>query len=375
VLNFILLQMRYEGFKKGGNPNAIYIGLAAFACLIIVIIVISRMRSRSNAIKSGKPPARYSQKMFRKKARSLGLSGPHISTLEHLISRFEIKNPFSLLQNTTFLDTILKKGIREIDHQVASNDVKEAEKLTIYHIKQLIERNSQKKTVYATTKQLKNNQSIVVSPETGGRYKTYVTSNLKDAFSVKVPSDEKGSPTRWRKWMPVQAYFFKENGQGYTFKSKALGYNTIKNTSSLLIQHSNSIIQIQQRRYRRKEIEKPAYFYPVKVVTVGVGKDAQKKAVISDKRGALGTILDVSAGGCSIRTNFPLRKGDLIKVEFEALKRNQVTAFGKVKGIRKLKPVGAVMHTQFTRVSRKYLNQINSFVYELEDQAVNKAKP
>ena len=363
----ILIQMRYEGFQQPGNPLPVYIGLGVVVVVVILIVIINRLRARATAIKSGKGSAAYNKRMFKRKAKELGLAPPHIGTLLHLVSQYNVKNPFALLTNSPLLDTVLKKGLREIESQVASNEVKEAEKLTIFHIKQIIERNSQRKTVYSTTRQLKVNQPVSITPETGQRYSTYVTGNLKDYLGVKAPLDDKGNQLRWRKWMPVKAFFFKDNGQGYSFTSKAMGYNMIKGTASLLLQHSNSITQAQQRRYRRKDIEKPAYFYKVQIMSVGVGKEVRKKAYVDQKKSALGTILDISAGGCSIRTNFPLGKGELVKVEFETERRIQVNVFGKVKSVRRIKPVGGVMHIMFTRVSKQSLNRINTFIYDYED--------
>ena len=85
--------------------------------------------------------------------------------------------------------------------------------------------------------------------------------------------------------------------------------------------------------------------------------------MVDPKKNALGTLLEVSSGGCSIKTNQPLKQGDLIRIQFEAERRNQVVAFGKVKAVQKQKPVGSLMHIQFTRLSKQNLIKINTYIY------------
>jgi hypothetical protein len=76
------------------------------------------------------------------------------------------------------------------------------------------------------------------------------------------------------------------------------------------------------------------------------------------------TLIDLSSGGCGIKTNYPLKPGNLIRIQFEPNRRDKIIAFGKVKSIRKTRPVGAVMHIQFNNLTRQNLNKINAYVYD-----------
>ncbi|MCK5201648.1 MAG: PilZ domain-containing protein, partial [Spirochaetales bacterium] len=171
---------------------------------------------------------------------------------------------------------------------------------------------------------------------------------------------------RWKKWTKVQVFFWKHNGQGYSFSSKVSGYNNIRGVPSLFLQHSRSIQQAQQRKYRRKPLGRPAYFYPIRIITSGFGRNQKRKAVVDTSAGILGTIIEISAGGCSMRASYPLGAGELLKIEFEASDGEKIIVFGKNKSIKRIKPMGAVMHIMFTKVSQKNINSINSYIYDLE---------
>ena len=77
-------------------------------------------------------------------------------------------------------------------------------------------------------------------------------------------------------------------------------------------------------------------------------------------------IVEVSAGGCSIRSSKVTGKGFLIRVDFETERGTTVSAYGKVVNIRKDDVYGFMMHIMFTRVSKEHMNRINSYIYEYD---------
>ena len=143
-----------------------------------------------------------------------------------------------------------------------------------------------------------------------------------------------------------------------------LGYDRIKGKVCILLHHARTLKREQQRRYRRTPIHRPCFFFPVLVVDSGSGRRAEKKAVVQTTRRYLGNLTDISAGGCSINSVYPLQSGSLCKIEFELARRQRITVFGKVKSIRKSGFRTRVMHIMFTKMSSHYLNQIYLYVYD-----------
>ena len=357
--------------KKQSNTSII-IGIVVFFVFVILLIISGRSSgSGSNSGSSSNSFGRsnkYNKRLFKKRATSLGLNKPEIRTLEYLIKTYSVKDPYNLLKNSKTLNSTLKKAFSRLRDDIAPQNIKEGQKLLLYRIKQKIERNSEKKQIMTGTKQLNPGQKLHLSTPGGTRYESQVSSNLKDYLGAKIPRDDHGNQIRWKKWTKIQVFFWKSNGQGYSFSSKVSGYNNIKGVPSLFLQHSKSIQQAQQRQYRRKAIGKPAYFYPIRIITSGPGRNQKKKAVIDNNSGILGTIIEISAGGCSMRASYPLGIGELLKIEFESFDGEKITAFGKNKSIKRIKPMGAVMHIMFTKVSQKNINSINSFIYDLSEK-------
>ncbi len=345
------------------NPTSIAIGIGLVLAFALFLIIGARTSKKGS---KGGGKVRFSKGTFRKKAAGLSLSKTETKTLENLGRDYQIKNLYSLLSNSPQLNSVLKRTIMEINHQPSTPQSRESQKLTLYRIKQKIERNESGNKAVSKTSQMKLGQKLAITPESGGRFQSVITSNLRDMLGMQIPFDSKNNQIRWKKWTKVKIFFWKNNGQGFSFISKVIGYNEVRGIPSLFIQHSNSVKQAQQRRFRRKEMNKPVYFYPVRIMTTGVGRNQRKKAMIETKNSALGTIVEISAGGCSIRSTYPLPAGSLIKIEFETGVKSSVSALGKIKTKRRIKPAGGIMHIMFTKISSQNLNKINSFIYSFE---------
>ena len=355
---------------KKQSPTSITVGIIVFFVFMMLLIISgksSNKGNRSGSVRSSgrKPGQGYNKRAFRKRATAMGLTKPETRTLEYLIKTYKVRDTYNLLKNSKTLNSTLKKALSRLEEDITPQNIKEGQKLLLYRIKQKIERNSEKKQLMSGTKQLNPGQKLHLSTPGGARYESQVSSNLKDYLGAKIPRDAHGNQIRWKKLTKIEVFFWKPNGQGYSFSSKVSGYNNIRGIPSLFLQHSKSIQQAQQRKYRRKNLGKPAYFFPIRIVTSGFGKNQKRKAVVDSGAGILGTIIEISAGGCSMRASYPLGTGELLKIEFEAVEGEKITVFGKNKSIKRIKPMGAVMHIMFTKVSQKNINSINSYIYDL----------
>jgi c-di-GMP-binding flagellar brake protein YcgR len=348
---------------QSANSTTIVIAGILIGLIFILFIVIGVITNKRAAMKKAGGNGSFRKGTFKRRATRMGLSKIHLRALDFVIERYKVRNPYALLTNSAQLDSYLKKAIQGIDDQVSSDQAKEAQKLTLYRVKQIIERNSQRNTGYNTSRQLQTNQKIALTVESGIRFQSRIVSVLRDGVAVEVPYDETGSQVRWKKWSPVTVFFWKSNGEGYSFGSKVTGYNILKGVPAVFIQHTNKIVKAKQRKYRRRALDRPCYYYPVRILTTGSGRNQTKKAFVETKRGALGTVIEVSAGGCSIRASRGLAGGALIKVEFETSRGHPVSSYGKVVSTQKSSEE-QVMHIMFTKVSRGNLNNINAFVYD-----------
>ncbi len=360
--NLILLQTKYK-FLATPDKTSIWI-FAVVVVLFIGLLIIGSMTSNKRTPRTASEQRRYSKRLFRQMGKNMGLSKHHIEYLEHLVQATKVRQPMLIYTSAGLLDDVLRKGLYSVQRRTnLTEEQKERETTLIFEIKQLIEKNSRKKIGIKTTHLIKPGQIIEFSPEHGGSYPSKVLSNLKDMLACLVPRDGAGNELRWKRGTKLRVSFWRDNDAGYSFLTKVLGYNVVKGLPAVFIQHSKTLRREQKRRFKRKILERPCFFYPISIVEMGTGRKKTKRAVIHNNRKSLGTVLDISAGGCSIRSLTPLQRGSLIKIDFEIERNTPIIAFGKVRRVRTEKVKGGIMHIMFTRVSRKNLNQIYTYVY------------
>jgi c-di-GMP-binding flagellar brake protein YcgR len=360
----ILLQTKYN-FLASPDRRSILIFLVIAAVFVGIIIlggILSRRRNRNIDPVQRRKYGRY---VFHRMAKNIGLQKHHIEILENLIRVCSVRQPFLIFSSSGLLDDVLKKGIYALHQNTKMNEDERERKLTyLFQIKQIIERNTRRGIGVRSTIMLRPGQSVTVSTETGAHYSTRVVSNLKDMVALAAAQDDAGSQIRWPRGTRLKVNFWRESDAGYAFESKVLGYERIKGAVCVLLHHAKTLQREQQRKYRRSPIHRPCFFFPVLIVDSGSGRRAKKKAVVQASRRYLGNLVDISAGGCSINSVYPLSTGSLCKIEFELARRQRITVFGKVKRIRKTGFRSGVMHIMFTKLSSRYLNQIYLYVYD-----------
>ncbi len=358
----ILLQTRY--LEASQSPQvAIYVGIGIF--VVAALVVLGVLIGRARAPRSPADVARYSSSVFRRTGRALGLPATHVEALEALVLATKVRQPFLVYTNAGLLDDVLRRGLFSLENsRTLTEDQREVRKATYFQIKQILEAGARRPVGVKSTHILKPGQSLTVTVEGGGQYPSKVVSNMKDFLTVSAPPAAAQGTTRWVRGTKLSVYFWREGDAGYAFASKILGYDTVKGIPCILIQHGKAVRRQQRRRNRRKPIMRPCFYYSIRLDQTGQGRKAARKAVLENRLGSLGTVVDLSGGGCAVQTLTPLDPGKLVMIEFDIERAAPVRAFGKVKWVRRMKTRGGVMHVMFTNVTRRHLNRIFAFVYD-----------
>jgi hypothetical protein len=118
------------------------------------------------------------------------------------------------------------------------------------------------------------------------------------------------------------------------------------------------------RRYRRKKVNIPVSFCLVVVSESRQGPKKIKKLSL-DSNKLSGTLLDLSAGGCSISTGSSVKAGSRIKIEFNIGKAS-LAALALTLRVNQAHSEN-VLHARFIKVPAKTLNAINALVYNYRD--------
>ena len=354
-----LLQSAYYQTQTDWRTMAIMGGIVA--AIILALVFYSRSSGGPNQGRGGR---RFSRRSFRREAAGIGLSKYQIRLLENFIKSYQVRRPFNLLSNTRDLNITLGKALRDIDHMEAKEAVIEERKLEIYRIKQRIDRIFADTNRMATTRQLRLGQNITFQQENGNRFTSAITANLKEFYCAQVPLNYGGEQVKWRKGNKIKLFIWGIDGEEMVFESKVMGYTNVKRISSVMLAHTNRVNRAIQRKFRRRPIKGQCSFYPVRIVERGTGRKVTRQAVVVTNQGRMGSMIDISAGGCALASLKPLPRGELIKLTFEPQRGNPVVAFGKIVDSRAVSRTKTTLHVMFTRASSKNLNKINEYVYD-----------
>jgi c-di-GMP-binding flagellar brake protein YcgR len=362
----VILQVRSNYFGEFGTsslPPWAAVLLVAAAVAFVVAAVVAGRRSSSRA-GSPEQQRRYTRRAFLRSARQAGLAKEQTAMLERLVAACKVKQPLLVFSSPGLLDDVLKRGVYALQSAEVPEPQRQARLRLIYTTKQIIENSARRAgTGLQSTLALKAGQPLTLAADGAARYGTRLVANTRAILAVSTPRLASGQEQRWPKGTRCTVAFSRESDATYTFPSKVMGYSVVRGVSCLLLQHGKTLRKEQQRRARRKELSKPCFCYPVKIVDTGSGRHAERKAVVETRSKIIGTVSDISAGGCSIRARQPFKAGTLVKVELTIGKRDSIAAYGKVLRVR-TERLGGVMHVMFTRVSAAGLNRIYSYVYD-----------
>ncbi len=355
-----LLQSQIQFFStptRSQNTKAIAIVALILIAFLAWVILSRRASGQSGAMSRGS---------FRKRARKLELSKDQIHLLEDLIKKAQFSSPTRVLENPAALDILLRRSLAglETDEKLTPEE-KEGRKARILGIKQTIDRNSEQQKIIASTLSLPINTPVTIRTKEGWNHESYVTSNMQNMIGMASPaSGDRSKPHPWPKGEELGIILVRGGGaEVYAFKTKVLGYKMVRGALSVFTEHGKNLRQIQNRRNRRREIDRPAIIYPVGIVESGKGKKMVREAVVNTAQRSLGSLVDISAGGCAVMARNLLPRASLVKIDFETEEGKAVSVYGKILGITPQPPRGGIMHVRFTRVSRTHLNAVREYVY------------
>lgn len=362
----MLLQVRSNYFGEFGSSS-----LPPWAAVLLIVglvglVAAAVVASRRGSSHSGSPEQqrRATRRTFLRTAKQVGLSKEQTTMLEKLVGVCKIKQPLLVFSSAGLLDDALKRGVYALESAGMPAAQKQAQLRSIYTTKQLIENSSQRGGVsLRSTLSLKSGQSMTVVPDSGSRFGVKLVANTREVLAVTTPRLASGQEQRWAKGSRCTVGFSRDGDASYSFGSKVMGYSTVRGVVCMLLQHAKTLRQEQQRRARRRELSRPCFCYPVKIVETGSGRHAERKAVVLVKEKIIGTVSDISVGGCCIRARQPLKAATLVKIELSITKRDTLTAFGKVLRVGPER-MGGVMHVMFTKISSDSVNRIYSYVYD-----------
>ncbi|MCL2608908.1 MAG: PilZ domain-containing protein [Treponema sp.] len=342
-----------------------FVGVAAIITALIVA-TSARKRGKVSAFKEEYVPRKrqktgFSVLALHRIARSLGLDSTKTRMLEFVLRNDRVTDLKQSFESPELMDRHFKQAFRQIEQSSKSEKELDLKLSTLFAVRNVIEVHASAVNI-TSTNQIRENTPATLKYGNGS-YPTKVSSAKGDALLVEHPRDSGGQAVAIPKGSNVSLEFLSKSNNGFIVLSRVIDYVEGSNRPLIKLAHSGNINSLSKRMYRRKKLILPVNIQDVNVVSAGFGKEPR---LVVDKRKNLGTIQDISVGGCSIHTTVPFKAGQKLKLEFSKGERAAMAALGEVLRTNKT-GYNTVVHVKFLKIPRKSLNFINTTVYEYGD--------
>ena len=350
--------------KNPTNPNTVIYFVIGIGILVLVLVILNNVKTknkptagggkRASSGGSGGGPGIFSGLTLHRLTSDMGLDREQVKMLDYVMKSGGVTDPERFLNNHNLLDKHFKRTYRLIERTSGSEEELNDRLSVLFSTRNVIDANSKGVTATSSRKIPEKVQMVLTIDKVN--YLVRVISSRGDTLVVECPKRAAGSLLRPAKGSKASLTFFSKSSKGYSIETHILGSMDTVEGPALQLAHSGQIKRLTARHFPRRQIIIDTGFFFVQV-------DSQTKKSIVDKRRCNGKIMDISAGGCSIKTNVPINTGQRVKVEFIHNDNSVIAALGEVLRTSH-SGINTIMHIKFLKVPRRSLNMINAMVYE-----------
>lgn len=361
-----LLQENMRYFKED-DPMAGIILLVGIGVLIVVGFVGNLIKHGIGATGMGGAKPKISSRRFsifalRRVASSYGLNREQTKLLEQIFRTDGVSEPQRIVENPELLDKHFKQAYRTIERTSSTEEEEQKRLALLFSLRNTIDNAQNTGNTITTTTQVAENSTVVLvfGKES---YPVRVLSSGRESLSVECPRNILGNPININKGAKITISFFTKSSKGFSFDTRVVDRTDTSKGSVLQVAHSHKVKNMAQRKSRRKQAALACNFYLVFIEESGKGRKKKQKLVL-DKRKFLGTILDISIGGCAIKTSTFVAVGSRLKIEISYADESKFAVLGQVLRTNRSGAMGTIMHIKFLKVPRRAWNTINAVVFE-----------
>jgi c-di-GMP-binding flagellar brake protein YcgR len=349
------------------SPVQVIIFFAVFAVIVGIMVILNAAKKGSTGGKTagakstgttGSSGGIFSIFVMHRLAKNIGLNHDQKKMLDFVFKTDAVTDPEKSIGTPALLDRHFRRAFRVL-LQASHSEPETQRKLGILFSTRNMLESSAIGTI-SSTRQLKDD-TILTLNHGKDKIEVSVVSTKGEHLAVEPPKTVLGSHIKIPRGTRLTVVFFTKNNKAFSFETRVIGYSNTHGVPSLLLANSNSLRFLSQRRFRRRHAVIACFMYLVYVE--GSGK---KQRLVVDKRRMQGNIMDISVGGCSIKTNASIQVGAKFKIEFTQSEKN-VSALGQVLRINRT-GANTIIHVKFLRVTLKSMNLINAFVYEYANE-------
>ena len=339
----------------------IVILIAIAAILGIAFFVWLRVKTyyKSEAYIEKERSRKTKFKDVQKLARENNLSQTEVNTLWEICRFTDTNNILYSLKSNNEVNELFHTAYDIMKQQKLFTDEKMNDFFTtLFKLEMIV---AQFKKVIST-RQIPPGCVIFYISNEGEQYPFTVTQNQKDFFTAEIPEFIYKSPRRPELLTRSRFTFRTSDGLSYNLITRIIRYNEGNDGKFyMVLSHSEQLECQAQRHFKREFFERQCTF---KAVKANIASEEEASYTFSDKDYP-GKITNISAGGCCIQTDLPIKENQYIGIVLPETGIEE-TIVGIIRKTRKLQTGKLALHIQFVQISLTTKNRINTLVYKYE---------
>ena len=281
-------------------------------------------------------------------AKTASLTNEERNLLWDMCSKYKAKNIEYLVRDGDAIKDLLLKEYNDIGGE------EESVKTVFFQLHFKLEKARYREMFITTTGSLAVGQEFSYKDADGFEWKFRLAQNSPQGMFLEVPSafiKSGKAPAQLAKFVLM---FDAKNGVSYTLLTRVIRYSEDKNGKNILVASSTDQVKpILRRASKRMVADFPCKFSSAKPN----GKKKGQMFDIQEKKYD-GIMQDISATGCRISCDMPIKQGQFLFIEFS------------LNGAETQSAVGSIVVTKKASVDNKYILHIK--FEEIEAAAKNK---
>lgn len=274
--------------------------------------------------------------------------------LWNICERQSVKNLYIELKNEKFIDSIFKK-----EFEASKQD--ENFCAVLFSIRNKIDVYRNSGMTLNSSKLIPANQKMTLMVNED-RYDTSVIENTNEGLILLAPKNILGDEINIPTLTKVNLLFSMTNNVAYNMPTRIMRYQT-RNLREIVVTHSNNIAILHRRNFTRMPFNTECIFSAVQVITGGDKKEVQVEYKPLEKKHN-GKISDISAEGCCLETELPIRANQYIYIEVEIAEDKISKIFGKIVAVEVNSSTNKhILHIKFVKIDKTTRNSIYSLIY------------
>lgn len=300
---------------------------------------------------------------LRRVSEEFGFTTAQSEYFAELCTENNISSPLHLVRNSRQLDELFRRTFHQLESPGHSSKEAENSKTLLFTIRETIENRKRNSKLIASTRSINDGIEMTIITKSNEHYSAILHENNQAGLVFPVPRDVFGNELRMPLLSKLTVLFYQGNGQSYSFVTRISRYISAHTATLMMLRHTEKVRALPNRRHDRKQMRTPANFSRVTVANIVNGRHTEHRFYPSGKA-FMATMLDISAGGCSLLTSTPVSEGEYIELSCIIVGNSEDTMIGKVV---KLNPGEAkntiIMHVRFAKMPRITLNRIFTYIY------------